>query len=243
MPESPTDLPRGYQFPQNTERADPSALTVAMLERAVAQLREHYDGELRSLKEGLKTAHEDYVRVPTLLDRAISVTKELFEVKIRDAKELIEAKIQAAADVRQEQFHALDLQLQGRAERSKDLDAARESALNHALAAAKELVAASNTNFTKQIDGLQLSFGSQIRALDEKVNDLRERLTQFSSVTQGGAEAQIRRRAETGSNSAIVSALIAALGFAVVIGTIMFTRVPAPTYYAPPQPVTNAPAR
>lgn len=246
MPESPTDLPRGYQFPQNTERADPSALTVAMLDKAVSQLREFYDARLTSIENGLATSHEDYVRVPTLLDRAIAETKELFDVKIHDVKELVEVKIQAAADVRQEQFHGLDIQLQGRAERAKDLDAARESALNHALAAAKELVAASNTNFTKQIDGLQLSFGSQIKSLDEKVNDLRERLTHISSAAQGGTDAQTRRRTEIGSNSAIISALVAALGFAVIVGTIMFTRPTppaAPAYYAPAPPVTNAPAR
>lgn len=217
MPESPTDLPRGYQFPETALRADPSALTVAMLEKAIGQLREFYDAQLASLKEGIAVAHEDYVRVPTLLDRAISETRALYDTKIGDIKELLTEKIEAAAAVREEQFRALDVQLQGRAERDRDLDLARENALNHALAAAKELVAASNNNFTKQIDGLQTSFGSQIKALDEKVNDLRERLTHVSSAAQGGTTEQTRRRQDSGLLVAIGSMLLAAVAIAFAV--------------------------
>lgn len=205
-----------------------------MLDKAIGQVREFYDAQLKELRDGLKTAHDDYVRVPTLLDRAIADTKALFDVKIADIKELLDEKIRAAAQVRQEQFHALDVQLEGRAERARDLDAARESALNHALAAAKELVGAANTNFTKQIDGLRTDFTGQIKALDEKVNDLRDRITQISGIAQGGVEARTLRRADTGSNSAIISALIAAVVAAVMIGTVMLTRQAPPTYVQPP---------
>jgi hypothetical protein len=211
MPESPTDLPRGYQQPTYRDnRDDPSALTVAMLERAIAQVREFYDAQLIAIKEGLEVAHEDYVRVPTLLDRSVGEIKELFETKIGATKELLEEKITCAAHVRQEQFHALDVQLEARAERARDLDAARESALNHALAAAKELVAAANNNFTKQIEGLQLSTGSQIKSLDEKVNDLRDRFTHISSTTQGAFD---NRRDARDHTSLIIAglALLAAI--------------------------------
>lgn len=211
MPESPTDLPRGYQYPENTARADPSALTVAMLERAVAQLREFYDAQLQSLKDGLETAHQDYVRVPTLLDRAIAETKELFDVKIHDVQEVVEVKIQAAAAVREEQFRALDVQLKGRAKRAKDLDTARENALNHALSAAKELVAASNSNFTIQIDRMQQSFGNQIAALEARVNDQKEELIRFSSATQGASDHRKDYRDNT-------SLIIAGLAVVVALG-------------------------
>lgn len=239
MAESPTDLPRGYQYPEGNVRADPSALTVAMLDKAIGQVREFYDAQLKELRDGLKTAHDDYVRVPTLLDRAIADTKILYDAKIAGLKELLETEIEAAAGIRHGQFERVDAQFEALALRARDLDEARATALSAALAAAKELVGAANTNFTKQIDGLRTDFTGQIKALDEKVNDLRDRITQISGIAQGGVEARTLRRADTGSNSAIISALIAAIVAAVTIGTVMLTRQAPPTYVPPPVAVPS----
>lgn len=235
---SPTDRPRGYQS-GNHRDADPSALTVAMLDKSVAQLREFYDAQLDELKAKLQQAHDDYVRVPTLLDRAIADTKNLFEVKVVDLRDLLETKIEAAAGIRHGQLERVQVQFDALALRTKDLDEARATALVAALAAAKELVGAANTNFTKQIDGLQTAFTGQIKALDEKVNDLRDRLTQLSGVAQGGQDARSNRRADIGPITGIIAAGVAILMFLATMGTLMFNRAPppaAPNYTAPVPP-------
>ena len=186
------------------------------LNKAINQVKEYYDTQLRELKDGIKQTHDDYVRVPTLLDRAIVDLKEYYDVKIKGIKNLLEEKIN------------------GEAKRSRDLDTAREQALNHALLAARELVAVANQNFTRQIESSQSDFRNQISSLDVRVNDLKDNLTRLSSTTQGGMNENLRRRADTGSYSAIVMALVAALGVAITIGTIVLTRPSVPaTIYLP----------
>ncbi len=62
---------------------DPSALTTALTQREISALKELVMGKISDIQSAIKLAHDDSVRVPTIIDKEIKTLRELHEEKFR----------------------------------------------------------------------------------------------------------------------------------------------------------------
>jgi hypothetical protein len=137
----------------------------------------------------------------------------------------IKDQVKSAAEVRDEKFQTFHVRFTELEKRTKDLDEARAVALAAALAAAKELVGASNTNFTRQIDTLLATFDRQIGSLDSKVNDLKDRLGLMEGQRFGGQTFADNRHKEVTTFTSIISAVVC---IGALLATLAFNALHIP---------------
>lgn len=158
-------------------KSDPTALTTALVWREVMHLKELFESRIGAVEQAIEIAHNDLVRVPTDVQRAVQTLKDLHGEKFTSV---------------QTQFGERDT----RGEReSRD----NKVAVDAALQAAKELVAQQNnsnslaiakseTGMTKQIDQITTLIQSGNKAVDDKFDDLKERITRIESSDEGSTK-------------------------------------------------------
>lgn len=145
----------------------------------------------------------------------------------------IDEKIDSLEKVHGEKFSSIQVQFQERDTRTEQTAKDSKVAVDAALQAAKELVAQQNTSnslamskneaaTTKQIDQLGLLIQTTARASDEKIDDIKERLTRIEGMGVGAITAQTTQQTSSG-HTVNVLALIAAvvLGVAGVVIAIV----------------------
>jgi hypothetical protein len=120
--------------------------------------------------------HGDLVRVPTLLDRAIISQNELFESKLVAHRAVLEEKLLSAAKQAEERVKRFD---QG------TLDA--KGSLEVGLNAVRDSVAKVEALFGKQIEGQGDLIRATAKNAEDKISDLKDRLTALESRGQGVA--------------------------------------------------------
>jgi cation transport regulator ChaB len=192
---------------------DPTFLTTEALARGLASERDYVDGQLDVLRERLRgidiatrLLNETVNRVPTDVQREVSHLRELDEEKFSSV---------------QKQFAERDT----RSEReSKD----NKVAVDAAFAAQKEAAAKQDESNLKAIDKsekattetiktLQDLFQTSVRALSDKIDDLKERVGKIESTRQGAGEARTERRSEAGQIWLAVGVAVAAISVLVGI--------------------------
>ena len=159
---------------------------------------------------------------PTLLTtenlrREIANLKELVEAKFEAndeaefaLKELLLTKIEQLAAVTNERFTGVAAQFAERDTRTDQRAGDTKLAVDAAFAAAKEATAKIEAGFTKSIDGLQDLMNTNTKASDEKIGDLKDRLTTIESRTQGIGFANQDNRSSVGTVIAVISLIVAA---------------------------------
>lgn len=168
--------------------SDPSTLTTAQLLREIGSLKELLLTRMEAVEEGIEVAHQDLVRVPTDVQNAVSHVKEVLEIRIADADKLKDEKF---ANIEKR----LDLVEQSRVEQKKDT----ATAVDAALKAAKEAVQEQNSSnvlainkseaaTTKQIDQQAELIRQISKGFDEKISDIKERLSKGDGKSQGGKD-------------------------------------------------------
>ncbi len=164
---------------------DPSRLTTEQLREAIRGLEAKIAARLDSMDRAAILLHEDYVRVPTLLDRAIIQVRELLEEKIHKLDE-----------VSAERFGRIEIQFVERDKRTEQLALANATAIAAALQAAKEAVgeqnrsaavaiAKSENSTAESIKQLQVLFSSDRSATNDKINDVKSRLDKGEGISSG----------------------------------------------------------
>jgi hypothetical protein len=164
---------------------DPTVLTRALIREGLDNLKEQIVGRLDAMDKAASMLHEDYVRVPTLLDRAVKETREL-----------LTAKIYTLESVFAEKFTRIETQFVERDRRTEQLSLADKTAVAAALQAAKEAVGAQNTSNSiaiaksesstvESIKQLQALFTSSIAALQNQVTDIKERIDRGEGHARG----------------------------------------------------------
>jgi len=90
---------------------DPTVMTTAQLEKAIinseALMEARFNAvitRMDAMDKAVTIVHEDFVRVPTLLDRAIQNIRELVEERIAGKTALLEEKITSLGNVTTQQF-------------------------------------------------------------------------------------------------------------------------------------------
>lgn len=162
----------GYRY-----GTDPTSLTTAQLLREIGSLKELVFTRLDAIEEGIKVAHQDLVRVPTEIQEQIGSLKELLETKIEKGAELKEEKFKNI----DRQFQSIE---QARIEHKNDTANAVDKAFGAAKEAVKEQNTANNiaiskseTAMNKQMDQQSEIIKQLTKNFDEKIADLKERVT------------------------------------------------------------------
>jgi hypothetical protein len=160
---------------------DPTPLTTAQLQREVAALEKLFTQRMDAIEKAVNVAHENLVRVPTEVQKAVGHLEQLTQGKLETVNE---------------RFNSVQRQLlecDARAER--DARDAKER-VDSALQAAKEAVAKeqeasdkaigkSEASFTKQIDRMEELIRMSRHASDERINGIKEQLSIITG-TGGG---------------------------------------------------------
>jgi hypothetical protein len=216
--------------------ADPTPLTMASLFREILNLKENTGIRLDAMDEAIRLTQQ----YPTLLDKAIGGFDERLNAALLGLRELLIEKIQGMATLRDEKFHAIELQFKERDVRTEQASIAVKIAVDAALQAQKEAVAEQNKSrdaaiakseaaVTKQIEGIQLLIASNTKAGDDKIADSKDRTAILENRIQA---VESTRKGADNTWGFIVGAV--GIGSAVVMGLMAFnSRQSAPA----PQPI------
>jgi hypothetical protein len=153
---------------------DPTVLTTQQLLRELGSVREIIETRLDAMDKAISLiqAHSD--KVPSLLDLAIEHLRTLHE----------------------EKFRSVQIQFQERDTRTEQTSRDSKVAVDAALQAAKEAVGEQNKSSslaisksematTKQIDQLVVLIQANAKASDEKIDDIKQRVTIIESHSKG----------------------------------------------------------
>lgn len=190
--------------------------TGAMKDNLMAALTADLRGlraRLDAMDKASDVAHQDMVRVPTLLDRAITT-----------AQAVLEEKLKAILSVTTEKFARVD-----------GIFTANALALSAALQAAKEAVAEqqrsnttaitkSETAVSDQIKQMQINFEVGLRGLNEKIDDIKSRMDKGEGGTAGAGLARTEGRLDSGLTVTVFQACLTAVAVLVALFEVLVRR-------------------
>jgi hypothetical protein len=169
----------------STPVPDPTVLTTAALAQAIAALREILEARMEGQKEVFETRLNGMDRAIALVQDSADRLPLHMETKVRNLERLHEEK-----------FASVQTQFRERDTRAEQTQKDSKVAVDAALQAAKEAVGEQNKSSslaiskseaatTKQIDQLVVLITSSNKALDEKINDVKERVTRTEGKGAG----------------------------------------------------------
>src|SRR3984893_2075014 len=214
------------------------AANASALETVRIMVDRHVDTAINDLKEILETRFVG-------MDRAVNLLQD-----IQNRVPMItDEKVNQLRSLHQEKFDSIAVQFAERDTRTEQTAAGVKIAVDAALQAAKEAVAEQNRSFAlatgksetatmKQIDALGLAIQTANKGLDDKIADMKDRLTRIEGMDLGSnrhREQQLGERADThGCNQNMIAIAAAALAALAIIFTFMHS---SPASY----PVSTAP--
>jgi ElaB/YqjD/DUF883 family membrane-anchored ribosome-binding protein len=182
---------------------DPSQITSMAIDRAVENSTRVVGVRLDGMQKAVDVFQADLTRVPTTLDRAVG-----------GLRELLESQIEVLSSITTERFKGVAAQFDERDTRTDQRAGDTKLAVDAAFAAAKEATGKIEAGFTKSIDNLQELMNTNAKASDDKISDLKDRITAIESRTQGivAANQESREgRTENWGQIAGVSFVVAAI--------------------------------
>ncbi len=209
----------GTETPGNQSQSQPMP-AIASAELAIAainSLRAEFairlaavDTRFEAMDRAVQLQHDDYVRVPTLLDRAVNDLKTL----ISERFDTTAAHLRAHVDVTAEKFVGIENHFRLRADLGTQRDESQKTAIATALSAQKETtitttemivsaMAKMETNFTRQIEQGQTLVNEVKRNTDERINDIKSRMdrgegrTSVTDPAVGAALAELSQGIKT----------------------------------------------
>lgn len=148
---------------------DPTAMTTAQLEKAIINVDALNVSRIEIITarlDAMDKAVDLLQKFPTAIDVAINHLKELHDEKFRGIST---------------QFKERDIRIDQRA-----VDT--QKAVDAAFAAAKETFGKSETGFTEQIKGLTTLVNEKAKSADDKLGDVKDRLTTIESRSKGAGD-------------------------------------------------------
>lgn len=184
---------------------DPTILTTQQLNR-----------EISALKELMTIRHDGY-------DRAIELIQSKADKE--PSVDNVVGRLEKIAAVTDEKFNGIEKQFAERDVRVEQTSRDSKVAVDAALQAAKEAVGEQNKSSalaiakseaatTKQIDSMVLLIQSSNKAIDDKIDDLKNRLTTIEGTKHGNKE-------QTQSISTSVAIVAAIVGIVIPISIII----------------------
>ena len=186
--EEDEDLASG-QITSRRPDPDPTLRTMQLVDKAIKSLKEELSTRFEavetrfiSMDKAATLLHDDYVRVPTLLDRAIA-----------NLRELVYSEIEKFKHVDDERFSKIDIMFTERDKRSDQLATVNKTAIEAALQAAEKSGAKTELNTNESIKQLQVMFTTSINSLSDKINDVKSRLDRGEGRTSVNDPAMMER--------------------------------------------------
>lgn len=190
-------------------KQDPSALTTQQLLRENFWLRELLETRIDGMDKAIMLLQAFADRTPTTMD--------------------IQHEVTALREVAMEMFRGIKTQLLERDAQTEKASRDVKSAVDAAFAAAKEAVGEQNKSnalsisksevgFTKQIDGIVELIRTTSKAVDDKIGDLKERVTQIESRTQG---AQVQKVESQTNATQSWGFIVGGIGILVSVATLI----------------------
>jgi hypothetical protein len=196
---------------------DPTKLTTEQLNREIAALREAVGHGQLALREILETRMDGNDRAIELLQAATDKLPAWIDQKIVALRDVHDQKFVSIVDSTAEKFSSIQTQFTERDVRTEQAAGAVKIAVDAALQAQKEAVGEQNKSSStaiskseqatvKQIDQLSVLIQTMTKAFDDKIGDVKDRLTRIEgkdSATDPQSQALI---AEVHANTARLSA-------------------------------------
>ena len=213
---------------------DPTELTTRALLREIAALKEVFEVEIQSIAK----LHESNVN---RLSGDINLTRQVLETRLHGMDVaiellkhsqndqmpervpiLIDEKIEALRGVQEEKFRSIAVQFAERDTRTEQTSRDSKVAVDAALQAAKEAVAEQNrssalaiakseASTVKQIDQQAVLIQTTAKASDDKIDDIKIRLTRIEGKGEGEAGSTTTRQSSI-TTTAVVIGVVIALG-------------------------------
>jgi cation transport regulator ChaB len=203
---------------------DPTLLTTQQLLREMALQRDVFESQIKAITDASSLRIEVLEQRLTGMDKAI----DLVNAANRILPSQIDEKISAKYEIQNEKFSSVQQQFKERDTRTEQSSKDSKVAVDAALQAAKEAVGEQNKSSalaiakseaatTKQIDQLQSLIAQGTKASDEKIADVKERLTRIEGMDTGKT-----KQVETSqSSTALIVFIIAGfVGLLIVAGGI-----------------------
>ena len=213
------------------------------LESRVENSENVISARIDGMEKAIEVFQADLTRVPTQLDRAIQSHKELNESEIRSLssdinrmslalahrgedireqivhlRDLSFGKIEELASVTTERFQGVAAQFSERDTRTDQRAGDTKLAVDAAFAAAKEATAKIEAGFTKSIDSILELLKTTMKSSDEKISDLKDRITSIESRTVGITSANTETRNTAVDNRGMV---FGSIGIAISVVTFL----------------------
>jgi hypothetical protein len=202
-------------------RPDPTELTTQALWREISALKELFNSRLEAMQRAIDVAHDDLVRVPTEVMKAVGTLRDQHEEKFKTHEEKfksVEQHIKDQAALRNERFDSVQKQLEERDVRSEQASRDDKVAISAAFAAQEKIgekqteafsesIGKSEAGFTKQIDQIGARITDLTKTFDDKIDGLKQRLDRG----EGRGEGQVVQRGFQQTTSSFTLAIIVAL--------------------------------
>lgn len=224
QPQLPLDNGALRYNPSDVSGQDPSALTTQQLLRENFWLRELLESRINGIEERIEGGNKAVQllqafadRTPTTMDvqNDVKGLREVVFVKLDGVKTQLEERDTQIDRVAREVKEATE-------KNSRDV----KSAVDAAFAASKEVVSEQNKSyalsnakseaaFTKQIDAIGEVIKTTNKGVDDKINDIKDRITSIES--RAGTVTEVRK--DTRDNMGLIVSVIAvaiALGVAFI---------------------------
>jgi hypothetical protein len=244
----------------STPVPDPTLLTTAALTREIAALKELVVTRLDAMDKAQDLFSSNLNRVPTDTDKQIQhlrelVSSELLEkeksliIQLEERDKRFQDIIRQGGQLFEEKFLGVQTQFKERDVRVEQTARDTKVAVDAALQAAEKAVSKQNEAFSasinkselatsKQIDQQGILISSSTAALNDKIDDIKERLTRIEGAGSGSKSTHD----ETRSNLAMIVAIISVL-IAVTMAVVSLTHQSSPVVTAPAVvPVQSVPA-
>lgn len=189
----------------STPIPDPTLLTTEALKREISALKELMTTRLDAMDKAMSIFSENLQRTPTDTDKQIGHLKEL---------------IFGRFDTVAEQFNSVQTQFVERDVRVEHTARDTKTAVDAALAAQKELASKQADSFglsigksenatTKQIDQLGVLIQQSTKASDDKIGDIKDRLTRIEGASKGRGDVWAYVVGAVGLVAAVISIVFA----------------------------------
>jgi cation transport regulator ChaB len=210
-----TAHPGLHHEPNNV--TDPSALTTQQLFREIGTAREIGETLIYGINQNITTRIDG-------MDKAI----ELLQTSTDRTPNMVSASIERLQELHEEKFESIATQFKERDTRTEQTSRDSKVAVDAALQAAKEAVgeqnksnalaiAKSEATFTKQIDQIGVLISTMQKGIDDKIDDIKNRLQAIESRKQGEGDS----RRDMGD---LVGYLIGGVGMIIAVITLVLRK-------------------
>ena len=182
--------------------SDPQALMQSIADRSNTTLRNELTPRIDSIVEAIKVAHEDFVRVPTDVQKSVTALQALLEQYIRASLATLQAEIgrelerihgstDKLSEVSDERFRSIAVQFTLLKQATEQLDIANKTAIAAALQAQKEQAEETKRTSQTAIAKSEASTGEAIKALTSSTGEAIKALTTNFNTAITGIEVRI----------------------------------------------------